>query len=74
MTEREAIAVFDGLRKAQRSLKPGDDLRAPHTLLSACILPSALGESVSSALGALRTASGNDGDDGTHELKHVGDY
>jgi hypothetical protein len=55
MTERDAIAVFDGLRKAQRSLKPGDDLRALHTLLTAHILPSALGESVSSAFGTFRT-------------------
>jgi len=58
MTEREAIKVFDGLRKAYRARKPGDDLRALHALLTAHVLPSALGPPCSSALETLRAVFG----------------
>jgi hypothetical protein len=43
MTEREAIEVFDGLRKAYRKLKPGDDMKALRTLLIGHVLPDGLG-------------------------------
>ena len=54
MTEREAIEVFDGLRKAYRKLKPGDDMKALRTLLIGHVLPDSLGTPFSSALGTLR--------------------
>lgn len=55
MTEREAIEVFDGLRKAYRKLKPGDDMKALRTLLIGHVLPGSLGTPFTSALGSLRS-------------------
>ena len=49
MTEREAIKVFDGLRKAYRAFKPGEEVRALNALLIAHVLPPALGMPLSSA-------------------------
>ena len=55
MTEREAIEVFDGLRKAYRKLEPGDDMNALRALLVGHVLPDSLGTPFSSALGTLRS-------------------
>jgi len=54
MTEREAINVFDGLRKAFRSIKPGEQVRAQNTLYRTHVIPSAVLQDLVSALGALR--------------------
>jgi hypothetical protein len=55
MTEREAIEVFDELRKTYRKLKPGGDVKALRTLLIGHVLTDSLGTPFSSALGALRS-------------------
>jgi hypothetical protein len=55
MTDREAIEVFDGLRKAYRKLKPRDDMKALRTLLIGHVLPGSLGTPFTSALGTLRS-------------------
>ena len=47
--------MFDGLGKAYRKLKPGDDMKALRTLLTGHVLPDSLGTPFSSALGALRS-------------------
>jgi hypothetical protein len=54
MTEREAINVFDGLRKAFRSIRPGEQAPAQNTLARNHIIPSALLQDFVSALGTLR--------------------
>lgn len=54
MTDREAIDVFDGLRKAFRAFKPAEDVQALGALTSTHVLSSSLGGSFSSALATLR--------------------
>ena len=54
MTEREAIKVFDGLRKAYRSIKPGEQVPAQNALAQTRVIPSALLGPFVSALGTLR--------------------
>ena len=54
MTEREAIKVFDGLRKAFRSIKPGEQVPAQNVLARTHVIPSALLQPLVSALGNLR--------------------
>ncbi|HYB91250.1 MAG TPA: hypothetical protein VEC38_09405 [Candidatus Binataceae bacterium] len=54
MTEREAIKVFDGLRKACRSLNVQDQVQAQNLLSQAHVIPSALMYEIPKALGALR--------------------
>jgi hypothetical protein len=56
MTEKEAIRVFDGLRKEYRAMKPGDDRRALHALLTAHVVPGGLGTSITLALETFRLA------------------
>ena len=55
MTEREAIEAFDGLRKAYRKLKPGDDTKARRRLLIGHVLPDSLGTPFLWALGTLHS-------------------
>jgi hypothetical protein len=54
VTEREAIKVFYGLRKAYRAFQPSEEIHALNVLLRTHVLPSALGMPLSSALGTLR--------------------
>jgi hypothetical protein len=54
MTEREAINAFDGLRKAFRSIKPGEQVAAQNVLARTHVIPSGLLQDFVSALGTLR--------------------
>jgi len=55
MIKREAIEVFDGLRKGHGKLKPSDDIKVLQTLLIGYVLPDGLGTPFSSALATLRS-------------------
>ena len=54
MTEREAIKVFDGLRKAMQAIKPGEDMQAWNVLTHQHVIPPALGDALGSAFANLR--------------------
>lgn len=54
MTQREAINVFDGLRKAYRSIKPGEQVWAQNALAQTHVIPSGMLGSFVVALGTLR--------------------
>jgi hypothetical protein len=56
MTDKEAIKVFDGLRKAYREISAGDDLRALRALLATRVIPGGLGTPFILALETFRLA------------------
>jgi hypothetical protein len=55
MKEQDAVRVFEGLGRAYKQIKHGDELRALHALLASNVLPSELGATCSSALTTLRS-------------------
>ncbi len=54
MTEREAIKVFDNLRKACRAINSQQQVEAQNLLGRAHVIPSALVWEIPKAIGALR--------------------